>query len=116
LPECPDPPSGATRRRTSTSTSSRTTWAARTASSTRDWQVYRWSDRQLAGESERVKDQLAPFLERVPGLLELIRADGKTIALLEHATGSGKTVTAIRDARRGQSRPSAPASGNVFSL
>ncbi len=93
------------------------------------WQVYRWSDRQLAREPERVKDQLALFLERVPGLLELsdflpkqsgasaefdlrahqqyalewlekIRADGKTIALLEHATGSGKTVTAIRDARR----------------
>jgi hypothetical protein len=93
------------------------------------WQVFRWSDRQLAREPERVKDQLALFLERVPGLLELadflpkqsgasagfdlrthqqyaldwlekIRADGKTIALLEHATGSGKTVTAIRDARR----------------
>jgi superfamily II DNA or RNA helicase len=93
------------------------------------WQVYRWSDRQLAREPERVKDQLALFLERVPGLLELadflpkqsgasaefnlrthqqyaldwlekIRGDGKTIALLEHATGSGKTVTAIRDARR----------------
>lgn len=93
------------------------------------WQVFRWSDRQLAREPERVKDQLALFLERVPGLLELadflpkqsgasagfdlrthqqyaldwlakIRADGKTIALLEHATGSGKTVTAIRDAQR----------------
>jgi superfamily II DNA or RNA helicase len=93
------------------------------------WQVFRWSDRQLARESDRVKDQLALFLERVPGLLELsdflprqagaaaefdlrthqqqaldwlerIRADGKTIGLLEHATGSGKTVTAIMDAMR----------------
>ena len=93
------------------------------------WQVFRWSDRQLAREPERVKDQLALFLERVPGLLELsdflpkqsgaaaefnlrthqqyaldwlakIRADGRTIGLLEHATGSGKTVTAISDARR----------------
>jgi superfamily II DNA or RNA helicase len=93
------------------------------------WQVFRWSDRQLAREPERVKDQLALFLERIPGLLELadflpkqsgaaaelnlrthqqyaldwlekIRADGKTIGLLEHATGSGKTVTAIADARR----------------
>jgi len=93
------------------------------------WQVFRWSDRQLAREPERVKDQLSLFLERVPGLLELadflprqsgaaaefnlrthqqyaldwlkqIRADGKTIGLLEHATGSGKTVTAISDAKR----------------
>jgi superfamily II DNA or RNA helicase len=29
-----------------------------------------------------------------------MRAEGKTIALLEHATGAGKTVTAISDARR----------------
>src|SRR5213082_1748836 len=29
-----------------------------------------------------------------------MRAEGKTIALLEHATGAGKTVTAIADARR----------------
>jgi len=91
------------------------------------WQVFRWSDRELAKEANRVKDQLALFLERVPGLLELddflpkqsgasidlrahqrdaldwldkIRREGKTIALLEHATGSGKTVTAISDARR----------------
>jgi superfamily II DNA or RNA helicase len=32
--------------------------------------------------------------------LERLRAEGKTIALLEHATGAGKTVTAITDARR----------------
>jgi superfamily II DNA or RNA helicase len=91
------------------------------------WQVFRWSDRELAKEANRVKDQLALFLERVPGLLEVddflpkqtgasidlrthqrdaldwlekVRREGKTIALLEHATGSGKTVTAISDARR----------------
>ena len=93
------------------------------------WQVFRWSDRQLAKEPNRIKDQLILFLERVPGLLELsdflprqsgaaagfdlrthqryalewlaeIRAHGKTIGLLEHATGSGKTVTAITDAKR----------------
>lgn len=92
------------------------------------WQVFRWSDRQLAREADRIKDQLALFLERVPGLLELsdflprqsgaaagfnlrthqqhaldwlarIRGEGKTIGLLEHATGSGKTVTAILDAK-----------------
>lgn len=93
------------------------------------WQVFRWSDRQLAREPDRVKGQLELFLEAVPGLIELtdflpkqggaafgldlrdhqqealdwleaIRRQGKTIALLEHATGSGKTVTAIGDARR----------------
>lgn len=93
------------------------------------WQLFRWTDRQLVQEPEGVKEQLALFLGRVPGLLELddflpkqaaaastidlrihqqaaldwlacIRSEGKTIALLEHATGSGKTVTAISDARR----------------
>lgn len=91
------------------------------------WRVFRWTDRQVAHEPERVKEQLALFLERLPGLLafddflprqagevltlrehqeeallalERMRAEGKTIALLEHATGAGKTVTAIADARR----------------
>jgi len=31
--------------------------------------------------------------------LEKIRSEGKTIALLEHATGTGKTIVAIADAR-----------------
>ena len=93
------------------------------------WQIYRWTDHELDRHPERVKEQLALFLERVPGLLELddflpkqsgaqakfnlrahqqdaldwlalIRNEGRTIALLEHATGSGKTVTAIEDAKR----------------
>jgi superfamily II DNA or RNA helicase len=91
------------------------------------WRVFRWTDRQLAHEPERVKEQLALFLERIPGLLafddflprqrgELVelrphqeealqalarlRDEGKTIALLTHAQGAGKTVTAITDARR----------------
>lgn len=91
------------------------------------WQVYRWTDHELDRHPDRVKEQLALFLERVPGLLELddflprqsgasidlrthqqdaldwlaqIRHAGKTIALLEHATGAGKTVTAIEDAKR----------------
>jgi len=91
------------------------------------WQVYRWTDHELDRHPERVREQLALFLERIPGLLELddflprqsgaaidlrahqqdaldwlalIRHEGKTIALLEHATGSGKTVTAIEDAKR----------------
>jgi hypothetical protein len=37
----------------------------------RGWQVYRSPDRQLAGEPKRVEDQLALFLERVPGPLEV---------------------------------------------
>jgi hypothetical protein len=91
------------------------------------WRVFRWTDRQIEREPERVKEQLALFLERLArfvtfddflprqagelvqlrehqddALLALQRArdGGKTIALLEHATGAGKTVTAIADARR----------------
>jgi superfamily II DNA or RNA helicase len=95
------------------------------------WRVFRWTDRQVALEADRVKEELALFLERLPGLLsfddflprqmgevlqlrehqedalaalERVRAEGKTIALLEHATGAGKTVTAITDAKRLGSR------------
>lgn len=91
------------------------------------WRVYRWTDRQLAEDPETVKEQLARFLESIPGLLEFddflpmqrggvlelrehqdealewleqLRRDAKTIALLNHATGTGKTVVAIEDARR----------------
>jgi superfamily II DNA or RNA helicase len=91
------------------------------------WRLFRWSDRQIANEPEQVKEQLALFLERIPGLLafddflpkqhgevvelrphqeeaiqslELLRAEGNTIALVTHAQGAGKTVTAITDARR----------------
>src|SRR4051794_21691995 len=35
------------------------------------WRVFRWTDRQVAHEPERVKEQLALFLERLPGLLSL---------------------------------------------
>jgi superfamily II DNA or RNA helicase len=91
------------------------------------WQVFRWTDRQIEREPDRVKRQLELFLERLPAIvafddflprqigellelrehqddallaLERMRTEGKTIALLEHATGAGKTVTAIADARR----------------
>jgi len=91
------------------------------------WRVFRWTDRQIADEAEQIKEQLALFLERIPGLLEFddflpkqrgaclelrehqedalraleeLRANGNTIALLLHATGTGKTVTAIADAKR----------------
>jgi superfamily II DNA or RNA helicase len=91
------------------------------------WRVFRWTDRQLSLEPERVKEQLALFLERIPGLLSFddflpkqtgelfelrehqvdaltslaqMRGDGKTIALLTHAQGAGKTIVAITDAKR----------------
>jgi len=91
------------------------------------WRVFRWTDRQIADEPEQIKEQLALFLERIPGLLEFedflprqrgeiiqlrehqedalkalheLRINGITIALLAHATGTGKTVTAITDAQR----------------
>lgn len=91
------------------------------------WRVFRWTDRQIADEPEQIKEQLALFLERIPGLLEFddflpkqhgafitlrehqedamralgdLRDKGITITLLAHATGTGKTVTAIADAQR----------------
>lgn len=91
------------------------------------WRVFRWTDREVMQEPERVKEQLALFLESVSDLvsfddflpkqrgeafelrphqedalqsLERIRMEGKTIALLTHAQGAGKTVAAICDAKR----------------
>ncbi len=91
------------------------------------WRIFRWTDRQIVEDPENVKEQLALFLERVPGLLafedflpkqhgellelrphqeeaiealERLRSEGNTIALVTHAQGAGKTVTAITDARR----------------
>lgn len=91
------------------------------------WRVFRWTDRQVAHDPEQVKEQLALFLERIPGLLSFddflpkqhgivlelrphqeealealdsLRSEGNTIALVTHAQGAGKTVTAISDARR----------------
>ena len=90
------------------------------------WRVFRWTDRQLREEPEQVKEQLARFLESVPGLLEFddflpqqrgallelrehqqeardwlakLRAEGGTIALLNLATGTGKTIIAIDDTK-----------------
>ena len=91
------------------------------------WSVLRWSDWQLSTEPDRVKEHLSILLDTgvrltVPAdhlpckrgaLIELmehqqealealasLRADGNQIALLAHAVGSGKTTTAIEDARR----------------
>jgi len=52
------------------------------------WRVFRWTDRQVAHEPERVKEQLALFLERLPGLLSfddfLPRQAGEVLQLREH--------------------------------
>ncbi|NLY00965.1 MAG: DEAD/DEAH box helicase family protein [Rhodopirellula sp.] len=93
------------------------------------WRIFRWTDRQLQQDPERVKEELALFLERISGffsfddflpqqlgelvdlelrphqeealaVLAAMRADHKTIALLTHAQGTGKTIVAIADAKR----------------
>lgn len=91
------------------------------------WKVYRWTSDQLERTPELVRDELVTFLGQSPrfGLiddslppqpgaaielmghqedalnsLEEMRAQNKTIALLYHATGAGKTVTAVSDAKR----------------
>lgn len=90
------------------------------------WKVYRWTDVQLAIDIERIKEQLLLFLEReiaegtldgflprqeggevslrehqTDALQELqkLRNEGKTISLLTHATGTGKTHIALSDAK-----------------
>ena len=91
------------------------------------WQVYRWTSRQLEKTPDRIKDELVTFLGSSPMLkyiedalppqqgetfalhehqeealasLAQMRSESKTIALLYHATGTGKTVTAVSDAKR----------------
>ncbi len=93
----------------------------------RGWKVYRWTDQQLIAERSRVVEQLRLFLEREIAAgtlgdllplqeagefslrehqsealdsLDAMRGEGKTIALLTHATGTGKTHVAVTDARR----------------
>lgn len=91
-----------------------------------DWKVYRWTYNQLKKQPEKVKDELITFLGETPFFKEFaeylpvqqgkalelreyqqdavdnlakMREEGKTIALLYHATGVGKTVTACNDAK-----------------
>ena len=91
-----------------------------------EWKVYRWVYNQLLKQPDRVKDELVTFLgenpllkvlddylpnqkgksfelreyqqEAIDSLCEM-RENGETIALLYHATGVGKTVTACTDAK-----------------
>ena len=91
------------------------------------WHVYRWTSRQIERTPERIKDELLTFLGSSPMFryiedslppqlgqtfelrehqaealanLEQMRNEHKSIALLYHATGTGKTVTAVSDAKR----------------
>lgn len=91
-----------------------------------NWKVYRWIYSQLEKQPEKVKDELITFLGSSPMFkvfeadlpvqmgqtielrdyqqeaidnLKRMREDGKTIALLHHATGVGKTITAATDAK-----------------
>lgn len=91
------------------------------------WKVYRWTSRQIEKTPERIKDELITFLGTSPmfryiedtlppqqgkafelrehqeealAQLEAMRNAHETIALLYHATGTGKTVTAVSDAKR----------------
>ncbi len=91
-----------------------------------NWKVYRWIYSQLEKQPEKVKDERITFLGTSPMFkafeadlpvqmgqtievrdyqqeatenLQKMREDGKTIALLYHATGVGKTITAATDAK-----------------
>lgn len=93
----------------------------------KDWKVYRWAYTQLKTQKEKVKDELITFVGEMPAFrlledylpkqkgkvialkdhqqaaihnLQKMREQGESIALLYHATGAGKTVTAVSDARQ----------------
>ncbi|MFZ3102681.1 MAG: DEAD/DEAH box helicase family protein [Desulfitobacteriaceae bacterium] len=92
-----------------------------------NWKVYRWVYNQLKQHPEKVKDELRIFVGEIPTFkmledhlpkqkgklielrehqqaalsnLQTMRDQGESIALLYHATGTGKTVTAVSDAKR----------------
>ena len=91
------------------------------------WAVYRWPVRIMHEQPERVKDELRIFLGSQPQFraiadylptqrgrtfqlkehqqealdaLQKMREAKETIVLIHHATGTGKTVTAVSDAKR----------------
>lgn len=90
------------------------------------WKVYRWTSKQIEKTPERIKDELVTFFGPSPALfyiddnlpsqkgqafalkshqeealknLRAMREENKTIAMLYEATGTGKTVTAVSDAK-----------------
>lgn len=91
------------------------------------WRVFRWTDTQLAKTPDRVKDELITFLGYSPVLtyfdgdtqsqqgsvfelrehqeealasLIKMREEGKTIALVQGATGSGKSAIGVLDSKQ----------------
>lgn len=89
----------------------------------KEWKIFRWAYKQLLSQPEKVKDELHIFLGEKPQFkdflppqqgqvielrqyqqealenLQKMRENGESIALLYHATGSGKTITAVTDAK-----------------
>jgi len=92
-----------------------------------NWKVYRWVYNQLKQHPEKVKDELRIFVGEIPTFkmledylpkqkgkvielrdhqqaalsnMQTMREQGESIALLYHATGAGKTVTAVSDAKK----------------
>nr|WP_300005266.1 DEAD/DEAH box helicase family protein [Tissierella sp.] len=92
-----------------------------------NWKIYRWAYMQLKDQPEKIKDEILTFIGEFPEFKELneylpkqkgkvielkdhqedaieslqrMRDNGESIALLFHATGTGKTVTAVSDAKR----------------
>ncbi len=90
------------------------------------WKVYRWTSSQIEQAPDRVKDELVTYLGQSPLFsyiedalppqlgdtfslmdhqeealknLATMREENKSIALLFHATGTGKTITAVSDAK-----------------
>lgn len=90
------------------------------------WKVYRWTDDQIEKTPERVKSELVTFLGTTPVLflfddnmpsqsgkvielrqhqeealanLSQMRIDGESIALVQGATGSGKSAIGVLDAK-----------------
>jgi superfamily II DNA or RNA helicase len=91
------------------------------------WEVYRWAYAQMKNYPEKFKDEIKTFLSKTALFkdfdkylpkqtgdsfslrdyqqealdnLEKMRGKGDTIALLYHATGVGKTITACMDAKK----------------
>ena len=91
------------------------------------WKIFRWTDTQLQKTPDRVKDELITFLGYSPELtyfdgdtpaqqgavfelhehqeealanLVKMREEGKTIALVQGATGSGKSAIGVLDAKK----------------
>lgn len=90
------------------------------------WKVFRWTDRQVEKVPDRVKDELVTFLGETPALffmdsgmppqngkvfvlrehqeealknLSEMRKHNQTIALVQGATGSGKSAIGVLDAK-----------------